>query len=82
MRIIGIDPGSIKTGYGVIDTDGSKTSYVASGVIDTKKNSFNERLKVIFESLSSNFPLLNSPMAAMGQAADLITDRRARPRSS
>ena len=52
MRIIGIDPGSIKTGYGVIDTDGSKTSYVASGVIDTKKDSFNERLKVIFESLS------------------------------
>ena len=52
MRIIGIDPGSIKTGYGVIDTDGSNTSYVASGVIDTKKDSFNERLKVIFESLS------------------------------
>ena len=52
MRIIGIDPGSIKTGYGVIDTDGLNTSYVASGVIDTKKDSINERLKVIFESLS------------------------------
>ena len=52
MRIIGIDPGSIKTGYGVIDSDGSKTAYVASGVIDAKKDSFNNRLKIIFESLA------------------------------
>ena len=52
MRIIGIDPGSIKTGYGVIDSNGSKTSYVASGVIDAKKDSFNNRLKIIFESLA------------------------------
>ena len=40
MRIIGIDPGSIKTGYGVVDSDGSKTSYVASGVIDTSHCTF------------------------------------------
>ena len=52
MRIIGIDPGSIKTGYGVIDSNGSNTSYVTSGVIDTKKDSFNNRLKIIFESLT------------------------------
>ena len=52
MRIIGIDPGSIKTGYGVIDSNGSNTSYVASGVIDAKKDSFNNRLKIIFESLA------------------------------
>ena len=37
MRIIGIDPGSIKIGGYVIDTDGSNTSYVASGVIDSRK---------------------------------------------
>ena len=52
MRLIGIDPGSIKTGYGVIDSNGSNTSYVASGVIDAKKDSFNNRLKIIFESLT------------------------------
>ena len=52
MRIIGIDPGSIKTGYGVIDYNGSSTSYVTSGVIDAKKDSFNNRLKIIFESLA------------------------------
>lgn len=51
MRIIGIDPGSITTGYGVIDTDGSKTSYITSGVINTKKEAFNDRLKVIFQTL-------------------------------
>ena len=48
MRIIGIDPGSIKTGYGVIDSNGSNTSYVTSGVIDAKKDSFNNRLKIMF----------------------------------
>ena len=51
MRIIGIDPGSITTGYGVIDSDGSKTSYITSGVINTKKEAFNDRLKVIFQTL-------------------------------
>ena len=33
--ILGIDPGSRVTGYGVIETSGSKQSYVASGCIRT-----------------------------------------------
>ena len=33
-RILGIDPGLRHTGWGVLDADGSRLSYVASGTID------------------------------------------------
>jgi len=50
--ILGVDPGSIKTGYGIIDAMGSKIRYVASGVIRLHTcNHLSERLTVIFDSL-------------------------------
>lgn len=33
MRILGIDPGLVKTGWGIIETEGNRLSYVASGLI-------------------------------------------------
>ena len=36
VRILGIDPGSLVTGYGVIDSDGSHNVHVASGPIRIK----------------------------------------------
>ncbi len=36
MRILGIDPGLVKTGWGVIELDGNSLSYVASGLIKSK----------------------------------------------
>ena len=33
MRILGVDPGLRRTGFGLIDVRGSQLSYVASGVI-------------------------------------------------
>lgn len=33
MLIIGVDPGSTATGYGIIKKDGSRSSHVVSGVI-------------------------------------------------
>lgn len=35
MKIFGIDPGSERTGYGCVDTDGSRHRMVASGAIQT-----------------------------------------------
>jgi crossover junction endodeoxyribonuclease RuvC len=35
MRILGIDPGLQRTGFGLIDVDGRGCSYVASGTIST-----------------------------------------------
>ncbi len=35
MRILGIDPGLQKTGWGIIESEGHRLSYVASGLIKT-----------------------------------------------
>ena len=51
-RIIGIDPGSRRTGYGVIDVVGSKISYVTSGIIRLPEGALPERLKIIFDGVS------------------------------
>ncbi len=53
MRILGIDPGSRKTGYGLIDTDGGHISYVASGCISMAEQDLPGRLKTIFEGMQS-----------------------------
>lgn len=47
-RIFGIDPGSRITGYGVIDSDGATTRYVASGCIRVGAGNFPGRLNDIF----------------------------------
>ncbi len=55
MRILGIDPGLRTTGFGVIDVDGSKLSYVASGTVSTQHldtRALPARLKVIFDGVS------------------------------
>lgn len=51
VRILGIDPGSRVTGYGIIDLDGHRPVYVTSGCIRTKSSALPDRLKVIFESV-------------------------------
>lgn len=51
--ILGIDPGSRKTGFGIINVIGSKSEYITSGVIRMKdSDELPERLKVIFDSLT------------------------------
>jgi crossover junction endodeoxyribonuclease RuvC len=55
MRILGIDPGLQNTGFGVVDTDGPRMSYVASGTIRTRPDEgalLPERLKVIFDGIT------------------------------
>lgn len=50
--ILGIDPGSRKCGYGVINTVGTRLDYVASGIIRVDTLEFAIRLQVIFENIS------------------------------
>lgn len=50
-RILGIDPGSRLTGYGVIDYQNNKPVYIASGAIATQGEDFPERLGQIFGAL-------------------------------
>ena len=53
MRIIGIDPGSVICGYGVIDVEGKNMSVVEYGVVHVKRRSstFPQRLQEIHERL-------------------------------
>jgi len=39
MRILGIDPGSAATGFGVVDSDGGKLVHVAHGTLRPPRNS-------------------------------------------
>ncbi|GAA6167643.1 crossover junction endodeoxyribonuclease RuvC [Sessilibacter corallicola] len=51
--VLGIDPGSLKTGFGIVNSVGGKNEYVASGVIRLPANeSLPERLKIIFQSVT------------------------------
>ncbi len=53
MRILGIDPGSHCTGYGLIDVEGRKLAHLDNGIIEPgKKLALGQRLAVIFEQLS------------------------------
>lgn len=52
MRILGIDPGSRATGYGIIEEQGGRLRFVACGVIRTKSgDSLPVRLQTIYEGL-------------------------------
>ena len=45
MKILGIDPGLQHTGWGIIESEGSRLGFIAAGVIDTdSKLSLPERL--------------------------------------
>jgi crossover junction endodeoxyribonuclease RuvC len=50
-RILGIDPGSRLTGFGVLDFRGDTPSYVASGTVKSMDGAFADRLRQIFESV-------------------------------
>jgi crossover junction endodeoxyribonuclease RuvC len=53
IRIIGIDPGSLSTGYGIIDSDGRKSRHVASGVLTIAGADLAARLDVIFREVQA-----------------------------
>ncbi|MEG0342528.1 crossover junction endodeoxyribonuclease RuvC [Acinetobacter sp. TY1] len=49
--IIGIDPGSRLTGYGIIEKDGQKLKFIDAGTIRTETTEMPERLKRIFAGI-------------------------------
>ena len=53
MRILGIDPGSRLTGYGIIEGTGNSYRYIASGCIRTQAEYFPDRLKEIFDGIAT-----------------------------
>lgn len=50
-RILGIDPGSRITGYGLIELQGNRSRYIDSGCIRVEGDNLPEKLRVIYESV-------------------------------
>jgi len=51
MLVLGVDPGSIATGYGLVEKQGHRMVCIHSGVIgSSKKTPFHERIHHIFQS--------------------------------
>jgi crossover junction endodeoxyribonuclease RuvC len=52
LRVLGIDPGTAITGYGIVESEGDNLRAVAFGSIQTSKDEpLDRRLKIIFEAL-------------------------------
>lgn len=53
MKILGIDPGTATTGFGLIEKSGAKLTKLDAGVISTSKTEqMQNRLKMLYEDLS------------------------------
>src|SRR3954470_14674476 len=68
MRILGIDPGLRTTGFGVIDAEGPRLHYVASGTIKTDAVDIGQlpaRLKIIFDGVREVMSRYQPACAAM-----------------
>lgn len=53
IRILGLDPGLRRTGWGIVESDGVRLSYVASGIITPPTDDdLAYRLRALFEGIS------------------------------
>ena len=50
--ILGIDPGSRKTGFGIINYVSGRSEYITSGVIRLQEGELPERLRTIFDNVT------------------------------
>jgi len=64
-RIMGIDPGSRFTGFGIIDIDGTHLVYQASGHIKVTGDTTPEKLGIIFSNISELFQQYSPDEAAI-----------------
>ena len=65
--IIGIDPGSRFTGYGVIQWEGQRSRYLDSGHLHLTASPLSERLQKIFSGLQAIMQLHQPHEAAIEQ---------------
>ncbi|MBA2653919.1 MAG: crossover junction endodeoxyribonuclease RuvC [Gammaproteobacteria bacterium] len=65
MIILGIDPGSRITGFGVIEVIGNHHRYVTSGCIKTKGDALSDRLYQIYNGLTTIIQQFNPGQVAI-----------------
>ncbi|PZQ47004.1 MAG: crossover junction endodeoxyribonuclease RuvC [Rhodovulum sulfidophilum] len=67
MRVIGIDPGLRRTGWGVVDVDGARLSHVANGVCQSEGAELAERLRSLYDALTRVLAAWSPDTAAVEQ---------------
>jgi len=65
--ILGIDPGSRITGFGIVQAHGQRLQYVTSGCIRIKDGPLSERLQQIYDNLSEVIRKYNPTTSAIEQ---------------
>ena len=65
VRVLGIDPGSRFTGWGIIDVQGSQLRPIASGVIEAGEGPFISRMVIIGDALDEIIKLHKPDEAAV-----------------
>ena len=66
IRILGIDPGSLKTGYGLIEYSGKRTIYLDSGCIKlSNKDTLANRLQTLSLELGKLIEIFNPDYGAV-----------------
>ena len=66
MRLIGLDPGLRKTGWGIVDFDGIRLGYVACGVISTSASMIMAgRLAILYGGLAEVIEMWHPTLAAV-----------------
>jgi crossover junction endodeoxyribonuclease RuvC len=78
VKVFGIDPGSARTGYGCVQSDGSRHRLVACGAIAmAPSNSFPEKLKIIHAELGALIALHRPDCVAIENLFHAINARSA-----
>ncbi len=67
FRVLGIDPGSRVTGYGLVDWASGKARYVASGCIRVTGDTLDARLLCIFQAVSQIIDMYQPTHSAIEQ---------------
>ena len=74
IRIIGIDPGLRRTGWGIVESDGVRLAYVASGLITSDSDGeLAYRLRELYEGLCGVIASFKPQEAAI---EDLLAENR------
>lgn len=75
MRVLGLDPGSRYTGYGIVERSGGRLLHVASGRVNaTRGEDFGHRLEIIYEGLTE---ILSTHPCDVAAVETLFTARNA-----
>ncbi len=54
IRLLGLDPGLVKTGWGIVDSDGVRLRHVACGTIRPKvSDEISDRLAALYDALAA-----------------------------